>query len=141
MRGRSIFGYLLVLSVIALTACQPAVSNAVPTVWPTIQSSTPISHGGSGMHLTARIDSQCVTQSGAECHQPYAGEFVVTALNGAEVTRVTTDQTGEAAVALPPGEYLVGVKTEEIYPFAPPVKVNVLANQYEQVSLSLNSGQ
>jgi hypothetical protein len=72
--------------------------------------------------------------------QPYAGEFVITALNGAEVARVTTNQQGQATVELPPGKYILGVRTEDLYPRVVPVKVNILASRYVYISLSLDSG-
>ena len=65
---------------------------------------------------------------------------MITALNGAEVTRVVTNQTGQATVDLPPGKYLLGVRTEDIYPLAAPVKVDVLADRYVHISLSLDAG-
>ncbi len=74
------------------------------------------------------------------CSQPYAGEFVVTALNGAEVAQVMTNYLGQATVDLPPGWYLVGVRTESYYPRAAPVMINVFANRYTSVSFRIDSG-
>jgi hypothetical protein len=76
-------------------------------------------------------------QAEVACQQPYAGEFVVTGLNGEEVARVVTNQDGQAAVDLPPGKYLLGVRTEEIYPLAAPVTVNVPAGRYVDVHVRL----
>jgi hypothetical protein len=97
----------------------------------------------SGVHLTARIDTLCTNgaQPGTVCKQPYAGEFVVTGLNGAEVMRVATDYEGQATIDLPPGQYILGVRTEDIYPFAAPIRVNVLTDRYASISFSLNSGK
>jgi len=68
------------------------------------------------------------------------GEFVVTTLNGAEVTRVMTNYQGQALVDLPAGRYIVGARTESIYPYAAPVIVNVIADRYAYVSLRLDAG-
>ena len=91
----------------------------------------------SGVQLTAHMSSPCTS---AVCPQPYAGEFVITELNGAEVTRVFTNHDGQATVHLPPGQYLLGVRTEEIYPLAAPATVNILANRYVSVDMSLIAG-
>jgi hypothetical protein len=64
------------------------------------------------------------------CSQPYAGEFVVTTYNGAEVARVVTNWSGQGMVSLPPGRYIVGVRTTGYYPQAAPVYVSVYANSY-----------
>jgi hypothetical protein len=68
------------------------------------------------------------------------GEFVITTLNGAVVTSVMTNRDGQAMIALSPGRYILGVKTENIYPLAAPVKVNVLADRYVHILLNLDSG-
>jgi hypothetical protein len=151
--------WLFVVSVmLAVTACQPTrMMSAPPTPRPTIvpiamfevtpvSTSTPVPTPAketvSGVVLTASISPMCAApaQPNAECVRPYTGEFVITELNGAEVTRVITSQNGQAMVNLPPGKYILGVRTEDIYPLAAPVKVNVLADQYASVSLNLNSG-
>jgi hypothetical protein len=97
---------------------------------------------GSGLYLTAIIGPTCadVGWYSSTCLEPYAGEFVVTALNGAEVTRVMTNYQGQALVDLPPGRYIVGVRTENIYPYAAPMIVNVMADRYAYVSFRLESG-
>ncbi len=73
------------------------------------------------------------------CAQPFAGEFVVTTLNGAEVTRVMTNYLGQATVDLPPGWYIVGVRTESYYPHAAPMIVDVLTNHYTNVFFRIDS--
>jgi hypothetical protein len=65
---------------------------------------------------------------------------MITELNGAVVTSVLTDYEGQATVNLPPGTYLVGVVTEGVYPQAAPIRVNVPAGRYVDVSFSLNAG-
>ncbi|HSD82717.1 MAG TPA: hypothetical protein VLG46_02605 [Anaerolineae bacterium] len=154
MRAQQRGQWLLILSLIWLAvACQAAPSpsvppksitpitvieiNAVPLLTP-----TPVRQA-SGVHLAANINQKCAeaAQPNADCVLPYTGEFVITELNGAEVTRVTTDRAGQVTVDLPPGKYILGVRTEEIYPLAAPVKVDVLADGYVSVSLSLDSGR
>jgi len=90
----------------------------------------------------ASITATCTEAAwyGSTCTQLYAGEFVVTALNGAEVTRVWTNFLGQAAVSLPPGRYLIGARTESIYPRAAPAIVDVVADRYTYVSLRLDAG-
>jgi hypothetical protein len=149
MRRSSVIVCLFLTSAMTLVACQPAYpiseSPARPAVMPGVTpafASTPAQRE-SGVRLTAHIGPRCADDARTtdRCGQPYAGEFVVTALNGAEVTRVTTDQAGQATVNLPPGEYLLGVRTEAIYPLAAPVKVNVLADRYAFISFRLDSGK
>ncbi len=156
MRAQWLGRWLLVLSAILLVAaCQPAPSpsgslavlplitpiamfevNSVPAATPTPVRQT------SGVRLTANIDGECTgaVESNARCVQPYTGEFVITALNGAEVARVMTNQYGQATSNLPPGKYILGVRTENIYPLAAPVKVDILADRYVHISFSLDSG-
>ena len=154
MRAQRWGQWLLVLSVIGLAAaCQSAQSLSVPptpitpiTVFETnpVSTLTPTpAKQTSGVHLAVNINLKCAKamQPNTECAQPYTGEFVITELNGAEVTRVTTDRGGQATVDLPPGKYILGVRTEEIYPLAAPVKIDVLADGYVSVSLSLDSGK
>jgi hypothetical protein len=156
MRAQRLGRWLLVLSALLLVAaCRPTPLpsgllaapppitsiamfevDSVPAATPTPVSQT------SGVRLTANIDGECAGEapSNARCVQPYTGEFVITALNGAEVARVMTNQHGQATINLPPGKYILGVRTENIYPLAAPVKVNVLADRYVHISLSLDSG-
>jgi hypothetical protein len=103
---------------------------------------TPIWPQASGVRLSANIGPTCagMAQGNTSCIQPYAGEFVITQLNGAEVTRVVTGQGGQALINLPPGKYILGVRTENIYPLAAPVKVNILPDRYAHISLNLDSG-
>jgi hypothetical protein len=155
MRTKQIFLWMLILSLASTAiACQPAFAVSAPAIavlpgtsiaalaMPPASRPMPAFQGGSGIYLMASIGPTCTTANsfGPECRQPYAGEFVVTELNGAEVTRVATNYQGQAMVALSPGRYLVGVRTEEFYPRAAPAVVNVLANRYAYVSFSLDTG-
>jgi hypothetical protein len=155
MHTKRMWLWMLILS-LAGTAivCQPALAvstpaaaalpgvSIAPLAMPPASGPMPVFQGGSGIYLTASIGPTCTTaiSFSQECRQPYAGEFVVTQLNGAEVTRVATNYQGQAMVALPPGRYLVGVRTEGFYPRAAPAVVNVLANRYAYVSFSLDTG-
>jgi hypothetical protein len=145
---------LLILSVTFLTvACQPAQVLSAPLDMPAVMpiiafevtpasTSTPVLQSESGVRLVANISPTCIEapQLDAQCVQPYAGEFMVTELNGAVVTSVMTNHEGQATVDLPPGKYILGVRTEDIYPLAAPIKVNVLAGRYVHISFSLDSG-
>jgi hypothetical protein len=131
MRTKQILLWLMILSLASVIVVgQPARS---------VIASAP---NRSGIFLIASINSTCtrVAWYGAICTQPYAGEFVVTALNGAEVTRLWTNYLGQAVVSLPPGRYLVGVRTENLYPRAAPVLVDIVADRYTYVSLRLDAG-
>jgi hypothetical protein len=107
-------------------------------------SSSPVStpSAASGIHLTATLGSTCPgpTRPNQVCAQPYEGLFVVTDANGAEVTRATTDQNGTATIDLPPGDYTVTPKIEGRLPSGAPVTATVIAGQYAEVSLELDSG-
>ncbi len=151
--------WLLGLSMVLLAAaCQPAESQSMPrSTAPTIvpiamfevtpvSTSTPVptpsAQAPSGVYLNSHISPMCIDAARimAECVQPYAGEFVITELNGAVVTNVITNQDGQATIELPPGKYILGVRTEKVYPLAAPVKINILPNRYVHISLSLDSG-
>jgi hypothetical protein len=103
---------------------------------------TPVPQSASGVRLAVNISPNCAGAGwyGTQCTQPYAGEFVVTALNGAVVTRVMTDYRGQATINLPPGRYILGARTENIYPFATPVRVNILNDRYAHISFNLLAG-
>jgi hypothetical protein len=142
MRAKQILLWVLIFSAVGLAvAGQPvrliSASSAVAAL-PLPQAS----QFRSGVFLVASISPTCAgaTWYSAACTQPYAGEFVVTALNGEEVTRVSTNQLGQAMVTLPPGQYIVGVRTENIYPWAAPVVVTIVADRYTSVSFNLDSG-
>ena len=158
MRARTFLMWLLILTVTTIVAaCQPVQAISAPPLLPAMVPivafevtpvptsmlvPTPVSQSESGVRLTALIDTLCTSAARPDtgCVQPYAGEFVVTGLNYAEVTRVVTNHEGQATVELPPGKYILGVRTEGIYPLAAPVKVNVLADRYASISFSLDSG-
>jgi hypothetical protein len=144
MHPKRILLWLLILSLAGMTAVfQPARSISASAVSSSaaLQPSETY-YTTSGIYLTVSIGPACARAiwSGPECLQPYAGEFVVTALNGAEVTRAMTNFQGRAIVALPPGRYIVGVRTENIYPLSAPKIVNVLPGRYAYVSFRLDSG-
>jgi hypothetical protein len=131
MRTKQILLWVIILSLAGLAVIgQPA------------QSATASAPMRSGVFLMASIDMACtgVVWYGTTCMQPYAGEFVVTALNGAEVTRVWTNFLGQAAVSLPPGRYLIGARTESVYPRAAPALLDVVADRYTYASLRLDAG-
>ena len=159
MRAQQFGKWLLLLSVLALAAaCQPTqlpsgTSVAVASIAPlavfevTAEAEStpvlvPVPKTSSGVYLTAYISPMCAgtVQPDTECVQPYVGEFVVTEPNGAVVTSVMTNSDGQATIDLPPGKYILGVRTESIYPLAAPVRVNVLADRYVVIFLSLDSG-
>ena len=158
MRTRYLSLSLLIFIVLALiTACAPVESVALipaqSTVmpgWQYVATATPAAWSGSApgyqsdsiLYLTARINAPCVGAAwpGSMCSQPYAGEFVVTLYNGAEVARVMTNWSGQGMVSLPPGRYIVGVRTAGYYPQAAPVAVSVYAERYASVWFNLNAG-
>ncbi len=136
MRTKHSLLWVVILSVAALAVVGlPARSSAALPQAPTAQS-------GSGIWLTASIGPSClgITWDSAICARPYIGEFVVTALNGTEIARVMTNYWGQARVDLVPGRYLVGVMTDNVYPRAAPVVVDIVANRYAFVALHLEAG-
>lgn len=144
MHPKRILLWVLILSLAGMTAVfQPASSISVSAA-SSIAALPPSQtyYTNSGIYLTVSIGPACAraSWSSPECIRPYAGEFVVTALNGAEVTRVMTNYQGQAIVALLPGRYIVGVRTENFYPRAAPMIVNVLPGRYAYVSFRLDSG-
>jgi len=158
MRTRYLSLSLLIFIVLALiTACAPVesvalipaqstvmpgwqyVATATPAVW---QGSAPGYQSDSGLYLTARITAPCVgtVWPSTACAQPYMGEFVVTAPNGAEVTRVMTNWAGQGMVNLPPGRYIVGPVTTGYYPLATPIVISVYSDSYASAWFNLNAG-
>jgi hypothetical protein len=158
MRTRYFSRFLLSFTTLTLIiACSPAQTAALlparSTVmpdWQYVATATPVAGPGpvpvyrsdSGLYLTARLTTPCLGAAwlGVVCSQPYAGEFVVTAYNGAEVARVMTSWSGQAMVNLPPGRYIVGVRTAGYYPQAAPVAISVYAGRYTSVWFNLNAG-
>ena len=158
MRTRYFSRFLIIFTALtSIIACAPvqtvtllpAQSTVMPG-WQSVATATPIVRQGSasgyqsdsGLYLTARINAPCAgaVRSGSVCSQPYAGEFVVTASNGAEVARVMTNWAGQAIVTVPPGRYIVGVRTAGYYPQATPVYVSVYADRYASVWFNLTAG-
>ena len=141
MRAKQGLLWVLILSLAGLTM----ISQSARSVSATSTSIAPPQayQYGSGIFVTASISAACswTIWNSLGCAQPYAGEFVVTELNGAEVVRVLTNYQGQAMINLSPGRYLVGVRTENIYPYAAPQMVNVLPGRYTYVSFSLDSGR
>ena len=160
MRAQQFGKWLLLLSVLVLVAaCQPAQLRSAPSA--AVASIAPLAmfevtaeaevYASAGSHAENLLrcvfdglyqpdvcrDSAALTPG--VCN-PDVGEFVVTEPNGAVVTSVRTNSDGQATIDLPPGKYILGVKTENIYPLAAPVRVNVLADRYVVISLSLDSG-
>jgi hypothetical protein len=146
MRSKQILLWVLILNVAGMVV----VSQPVRSVSASADSSVaalPVSQAfqyGSGIFVTASMGSPCagVAWYGpvSACTQPYAGEFVVTTLNGAEVARLMTNYLGQVMVDLPPGWYIVGVRTESYYPRAAPVVISVLADRYTNVFFRIDSG-
>ncbi len=146
MHIKQILLWVSILSVAGLAvAAQPAQSilasaDSSAAARPVMQ----VPQYGSGVLVMASGGPACpaVAWYGpvASCLQPYTGEFVVTALNGAEVTRVMTNYLGQAKIDLPPGWYIVGVRTESYYPHASPMIVNVIANRYTSVVFRVDLG-
>lgn len=98
--------------------------------------------GSSGIRLAATIGPTCPGPERPDqvCTHPYEGLFVVTDGSGAEVTRVTTDQNGQALIDLPPGEYTVTPEIEGRLPSGAPVSAAVIDGQYVEVNIELDSG-
>ncbi len=146
MRTKQMLLWLLVFSMVGLAVASQgarsvsASANSSIAALPAPQASP----YGTGLFVTASSGPGCNGAAwygpASACSQPYAGEFVVTALNGAEVARVMTNYLGQATVDLPPGWYLVGVRTESYYPHAAPVMINVFADRYTSVSFRIDSG-
>jgi hypothetical protein len=148
---------LIFMALTLIIACSPAESVAllppratVMSGWQYVATATPPAGSGSasvyqsdsGLYLTARVVAPCmgVAWSTSACSEPYAGEFVVTTYNGAEVARVMTNWSGQGLVSLPPGRYIVGVRTASYYPQAAPVAVSVYADSYASAWFNLTAG-
>jgi hypothetical protein len=134
MRTKRILLWVLFLSLAGLAVVgQPSRSSvALPLD----------AQSGSGVFLAASIGPTCIGISwdSAVCARPFVGEFVATASNGEEVARFTTNYWGQATVNLSPGRYLVGLRSEDFYPRAAPVTVEVVADRYVYVFLRLDAG-
>jgi hypothetical protein len=146
MRAKQVLSWVLILSLASLAmVSQTARSvSAASTIAALPAAQLPQAYQyRSGIFVTASIGAACGWTSWnlPGCAQPYTGEFVVTELNGAEVARVLTNYQGQAMVDLSPGRYVVGVRTENYYPYAAPLIVNVLPGRYAYVSFWLDSGQ
>lgn len=114
----------------------PAASH-VPAPTPSLDNSN-----SSGILLSAVIGPACPgpERPGQVCTQPYHGLFSITTANHSEVSGVTTDENGQATIALPPGQYTVTLRTGGVRPVAAPVVVHVTAGQFVAVNITLDSG-
>ncbi len=147
------------LTLLLLTSCKPAATplpmpspvspqQIVPTatlevapspaVTPTILPAA----AKSGMRIIAKIGPTCPgpQRPGQVCEKPYQGEFSITTNQNTAAIQVTTDQTGQVTVDLPPGQYTVTPKTEGRLPSGSPVDVTVPSGQIVEVSVELDSG-
>jgi len=158
---RKIILTVSVLAVCAVASCRPTLAptpsvnptsplptsvapQSLPTATlelPPSPVSTPATPA-SGIRLTATMGPTCPgpERPGQVCTQPYEGLFVVTDNAGAEVARVTTDQNGQAAIDLPPGDYTLTPKIEGRFPSGAPTAVTVLSGQVVEVSVELDTG-
>jgi hypothetical protein len=123
----------------------PAVPQIAPTgtpILPMPKSATPPRVAASGIHLMASIGPTCPgpERPGQVCTRPYAGIFVVTNSVGDEVARAITDQDGQAKIDLPPGDYVIRLQVEGLWPSGAPTAVSVPAGQYVVVKVELDSG-
>jgi hypothetical protein len=143
MRAKQILWCLLILTMASMAvACQPVSGLSASAVSSIAMPLPQAVQYSSGVYLTATTGPTCVrvVWSDPPCVQAYAGEFVVTELNGAEVTRVMTNYQGQATIILPPGKYIVGVRTENADAWTAPVVVNVLPDRYSFISFTVNAG-
>lgn len=153
---RTRWGVAAVLVLGVLTACaSSARSGGAPTspapATETAPAPTPVVTlvpastlaARSGVRVTATIGPTCAgpVRPDQVCTQPYAGEFVVTDQSGREIARFVTDEQGEAAIDLPPGEYLLIPK------FDPSMRLTATARQvivpadgYAVVTFDLDTG-
>jgi hypothetical protein len=75
------------------------------------------------------------------CLTPYAAQLVVLDSEGKVVTRVTSAAgDGTFAVDVPPGDYVVAPATNDSYPIAQPVSVQVVAGNYAEVQINYDTG-
>ena len=131
---------------------QPPVNPAPTTPSATVQATATVTsvhtaaatQSTSGIRITVSIGPTCPgpSRAGESCVRPYAGEFVIANSAGAEVARVTTDDNGQATVALAPGEYTVklNLNSKVPYPRGAPATVTVPPGQYVEVTIQLDTG-
>lgn len=74
------------------------------------------------------------------CLTPYAAELVVLDSEGKVITRVTSGADGTFQVDVPPGEYVVTPATNDSYPIAQPVSVQVVPGNYAEVQINYDTG-
>lgn len=121
----------------------PPVTTSTPAAGPSPQPTAElIPAGSSGIRLTATVGPTCPgpERPGQVCTQPYEGWFVITDSTGAEAARTITNAEGQAVIDLPPGAYTITPKIEGRFPSGAPVNATVIAGQYVDVALELDSG-
>lgn len=118
------------------------VPTSAPTSVPTAVPS--LTEEKSGLTFTATLGPTCPgpQRVGQVCTAPYAGEFIVTRMDGSEAARFNTDVDGRAVVDLPVGNYSVSIAAGggRSLPRGGPVEVVVTAGQYVEVVLELDTG-
>ncbi len=127
----------LLVTVIALllAACGPPAGGAAST-----QPSPALTSGIRGIVL---LGPTCAAQpaDASPCVTPYAAELVITDDNGSTVGKVMSGVDGHFEIALPPGNYqILPTPATGGVPFAIPVPVTVVADDYADVEIDYDSG-
>ena len=134
------------------TVFQPPINPVPTTSSATVQATATVTEvhaaaatqSTSGIRITASIGPTCPgpSRAGESCERPYTGEFVIANSSGAEAAHVTTDDKGQATVALAPGEYTVklNLNSKLPYPRGAPTTVTVPPGQYVEVTIQLDTG-
>ena len=95
-----------------------------------------------GVTGIALVGPSCpVIQQDTPCpDQPFEGEIAARTLAGVEVVRTRTNADGRFTLALPPGTYDVVSLTIGVLPAPASERVTVLAGQFTEIMLLLDSG-
>ena len=95
-----------------------------------------------GVEGVVLIGPQCPVQSTANpCPDlPYQASIYVRSRGGAFVTRVSSGADGTFRVGLRPGLYTLEPESGDPFPVAGPQDVEVVSDEYSQVTISFDTG-
>jgi hypothetical protein len=122
-------------SALLIVACGPPAGGS-----PSTPPSPALTSGIRGVVL---LGPTCGAQAAdaSPCVTPYAAELVITDESGTTVGRISSGTDGQFEIALPPGSYVIQPSPgQDGVPFAIPVPVTVVADDYAAVEVDYDSG-
>ncbi len=135
-RSLAVAVLLAMFVALVVAACGPPAGGGQPTAPPSLALT-------SGIRGVVLLGPTCGAQpaDASPCVTPYLTELVITDDSGSTVGKVTSGNDGRFEIALPPGSYVIQpAPGQGGVPFAIPVPVTVVADDYAEVEVDYDSG-